>query len=205
MAKQIEGVYEKVLECAKAEFLQKGYKEASLRSIAEKSNTSTGSIYTRFSDKEGLFKALVLPVVNDLKTWFLDVQEEFHQLTDETQKEEVYKYSEDKMRAFVDYIYDNYDIFKLLITCAYGTQFSMFIHDFVEIGVEYTFKFTKATGNDAFSSGRVTPELLHMLSSAFYTGIFETVVHDMTREKAHIYVEQLQKFFQCGWKDILEQ
>ena len=34
MAKQIEGVYERILECAKKEFLEKGYTEASLRTIA---------------------------------------------------------------------------------------------------------------------------------------------------------------------------
>ena len=31
MAKQIEGVYEAVLDCAKKECLEKGYKDASLR------------------------------------------------------------------------------------------------------------------------------------------------------------------------------
>ena len=35
MAKQIEGVYERVLECAKKEFLTKGFLEASLRDIAK--------------------------------------------------------------------------------------------------------------------------------------------------------------------------
>ena len=34
MAKQREGVYERVLECARREFLAKGYQNASLRSIA---------------------------------------------------------------------------------------------------------------------------------------------------------------------------
>lgn len=48
MAKQIEGVYDAVLACAKEEFLDKGYQEASLRTIAQKAGTSTGSIYTRF-------------------------------------------------------------------------------------------------------------------------------------------------------------
>ena len=46
MARQIEGVYERVLECAKQEFLEKGYKDASLRGIAANAGTSTGSIYT---------------------------------------------------------------------------------------------------------------------------------------------------------------
>lgn len=35
MAKQIEGVYDKLIECAKAEFLEKGFKDASLRTIAK--------------------------------------------------------------------------------------------------------------------------------------------------------------------------
>ena len=59
MAKQIEGVYERILECAKQEFLEKGYLDASLRTIATKAGTSTNSIYVRFQDKEGLFEALV--------------------------------------------------------------------------------------------------------------------------------------------------
>ena len=35
---------------------EKGYKDASLRTIAQEANTSTGSIYTRFGDKEGLLR-----------------------------------------------------------------------------------------------------------------------------------------------------
>ena len=58
MAKQKAGVYDKVLECAKEEFLSKGFLDASLRTIAQAAETSTGSIYTRFGDKEGLFNGL---------------------------------------------------------------------------------------------------------------------------------------------------
>ena len=46
MAKQKAGVYDKVLECAKEEFLSKGFLDASLRTIAQAAETSTGSIYT---------------------------------------------------------------------------------------------------------------------------------------------------------------
>ena len=79
MAKQIEGVYEAVLECAKKEFLEKGYKDASLRTIAQEAGTSTSSIYTRFGDKEGLFRAIVEPVAEEMRRMFLEIQENFHQ------------------------------------------------------------------------------------------------------------------------------
>ena len=67
MAKQKPGVYDRVLECAKDEFLSKGFLDASLRAIAQEAGTSTCSIYTRFGDKEGLFRAIVEPVVDQFK------------------------------------------------------------------------------------------------------------------------------------------
>ena len=79
MAKQIEGVYENVLRCARQEFLEKGFALASLRDIAKAAGTSTGSIYTRFTDKAGLFRALVEPAAGELKRRFLEIQESFHQ------------------------------------------------------------------------------------------------------------------------------
>ena len=62
MTKLTEGVSEKILACAKEEFLEKGYSDASLRIIAAKADTTTGSIYSRFGGKEGLFSAIVKPV-----------------------------------------------------------------------------------------------------------------------------------------------
>ena len=61
MTKPIEGVSERILSCAKEGFLEKGYADASLRTIAAKAETTTGSIYSRFRDTEGLFGALVEP------------------------------------------------------------------------------------------------------------------------------------------------
>ena len=77
MAKQIAGVAERILQCAKAEFLDKGYTDASLRAIAAAAETSTNSIYVRFGDKEGLFSAIVEPVLNGMTERFLKIQEEF--------------------------------------------------------------------------------------------------------------------------------
>lgn len=48
MSKPIEGVSEKIETCAKKEFLDKGYVDASLRTIAAEAGTTTGSIYSRY-------------------------------------------------------------------------------------------------------------------------------------------------------------
>ena len=93
MAKQIEGVYENVLRCARREFLEQGFALASLRDIAKAAGTSTGSIYTRFTDKAGLFRALVEPAAGELKRRFLEIQESFHRFDGQTQQEEMGRYT----------------------------------------------------------------------------------------------------------------
>ena len=65
MASRVEGFDEKILACAKEEFLEKGYTDASIRTIAQNAGVSTSTIYTRYSDKEGLFRFLVEPAANE--------------------------------------------------------------------------------------------------------------------------------------------
>ena len=120
MAKQKPGVYDRVLECAKEEFLSKGFLDASLRTIAQEAGTSTGSIYTRFGDKEGLFRCLVEPVVDEFRAMFREIQENFHQLDNETQRAEMGQYTARHQMDLLDYIYDHFDVFRLLLDGAHG-------------------------------------------------------------------------------------
>jgi len=61
----------KLLASAKAEFLEKGYMNASLRSICKNAGVTTGALYFFFRDKEDLFESLVAPTMTRL-------QEEMH-------------------------------------------------------------------------------------------------------------------------------
>ena len=141
MAKQIEGVYEAVLECAKREFLEKGYQDASLRNIAQEAKTSTGSIYTRFGDKEGLFRAIVEPAADELKKMFLEIQETFHQFDEDDQRHEMGQYTVKEMQRMLDFIYDHFDEFRILLEGAQGTRYACFVDELVDIEVDYTYKY----------------------------------------------------------------
>ena len=52
-------------------------------------------------------------------------------------------------------------------------------------------------------TGNVSRELHHMITSAYFTAAFETVVHDMTRDQAIKYVKELAAFFNSGWAGLL--
>ena len=122
MTKPIEGVSGKILACAKEEFLEKGYSEASLRTIAAKADTTTGSIYSRFRDKEGLFGAIVEPAAEGLTRIFLKTQEEFHAREAEVQPKVMETYVASGMDEMLDYVYDHFEDFQLLLDASYGTR-----------------------------------------------------------------------------------
>ncbi len=204
MAKRVEGRSDKLLECAREEFLEMGFQEASLRVIAAKADTSTGAIYTRFGDKDSLFHALVDESMDELILWIEKGQQEFSLKPGEEQKEDVFSYKPEVWEQLVEYIYEHWDVFRLLVRCADINCYEMMLNRLVDIEVEYTYKFLKSTDNDALYNGNLTPMLIHMLSNAYYSGLFEVVRHEMTKEEAFVYVRQLRRFFVRGWADLLE-
>ena len=202
MAKQIEGVSERILACAKQEFLEKGYTEASLRTIAAQADTSTNSIYVRFKDKEGLFSAIVEPVVNGMMEMFIKIQESFHQMDSNQQEAEMVQYASGGMETLVDYMYDHLDEFRLLLDSSYGTRFHNFVDEMVRIEVEYTYKYMEAVGYPKQMGDAATETVLHMVTTAYFEGIFEVVRHGMSREEAKKYIDLLGRYHHTGFGTI---
>ena len=203
MAKQIEGVFENVLDCAKKEFLAKGYIDASLRTIAQEAGTSTGSIYTRFGDKEGLFRAIVAPAADGLKEMFLHFQETFHAFDAEVQRNDMGQYSESGMEQILDFIYDHFDDFRLLLDASYGTLYQNFVDELVDIEVEYTYKFLQVLESEILTAGQMTHDFIHIVVTCYVSGMFEVVRHGMSREDAQRYAGMLGRYHRAGFCTIL--
>ena len=59
----------RIVPAAKAEFLERGFQEASIRSIAARAGMTSAALYRHFRDKEDMFAALVEPAVQEMSTW----------------------------------------------------------------------------------------------------------------------------------------
>lgn len=202
MAKRVAGVTEKLMECAKEEFLANGYENASLRIIAEKAGSSKGAIYIRYPDKESLYRSLVQPAADGFCELLQTVLSGFTTMPGNEQTQQMLRYSNDGFPKVVDYLYDHFDEFKLLLTSGENSAYQEFIHRVVELDTECTVKYIEASENDAIKSGRLTPELNHLLSSAFYTGMFEVIIHDMPKEQALEHIHRMRRFYTAGWQTI---
>ena len=74
----------------------------------------------------------------------------------------------------------------------------------MELEVTQTEQYYRQLERQGKLEGSVSHELNHLVTSAYFTAVFEVVVHDMSRERAMSYVEELAVFFNCGWNALLK-
>ena len=201
---EISSTQQKLLDTGKQEFLAKGFKSASLRRIVKEAGFTLGAFYGYYPDKEALFKALAAPAADGLLDQFRQAQDRHFDLIEKKETSRSRELSNQYLAHFVGYIYDNYDAFKLVVCCAEGTKYENYIHDLVELEVDRTEEYYAQLRQLGKLKGSLSREVNHMLTSAYFTSIFEVVVHDMEREKALGYVEQIAMFFNYGWDGILK-
>lgn len=203
MSKPDASIDPRILKCAKKEFLLYGYEKASTNIICKNAGVTGGALYKRYSGKDELFCAIVSPIACQFKKALKADNDSFHSLANDN-KEAAALATESEARVFIDYIYEHFDIFKLLIGCSKGSSYGNYLDELVDIIVDSTIRFMDETGHEAIICGKVvTPQTIHILVSSYLYGFFEPIIHDMDREEAQIYVEQLKYFFDVGWADIL--
>lgn len=183
--------------------MERGFLDASMRSIAEKAGYTTGMLYARFSDKSELFHALVGRAADKLYDYFSFVEDEFADFPPERQRREMHSYVDGKVREMVDIIYDNFDAFKLIICKSAGTSYQFYVDKMIGVETENTVRFINVLRAMGVPIPEIRADLNHMLASALFNGMFEVVAHDMSKEDAITYIRQLQEFFNAGWDKLL--
>ena len=204
MTKQMEGVSEKIIACAKAEFLQKGFGEASLRTIAAKAGTTTGSIYSRFGGKEGLFGAIVEPTANHILKRFAEIQADFHALDENRQPQEMERTVSASMAEIIDYMYAHFEEMQLLVDGSYGTKYQQFIEEMIRIETEYTYKYMDVIKLPPKSRELISEEFVHIMVTSLFESFFEIIRHRMSKQNALKYADMLTKYHAAGWNTIFE-
>lgn len=200
---ELSATQERILAVGKDEFLEHGFKGASLRAIVKKAGFTLGAFYGYYPNKEALFEALVGPAADGLIEQFKAAQDAHFDLIPDDRTAKSRDLSTEYLLHFVNYVYDNFDAFKLVLCCSDGTRFSTYVHDLVELDVNRTEHYYSRLRKIGKIEGEVDRDLHHIITSAYFTAVFETVIHDMTRKQAVEYVQQLAIFFNSGWENLL--
>lgn len=193
-----------ILWAGKKEFLEKGFSSASLRNIVKEANVTTGAFYGYFKSKEELFDSLVGESARVCMEKYKKAQNTFADLPALQQPKEMGNISGDCMDNMVDYMYDHFDDFKLILCCSEGTKYESFIHEMAAIEVEATYRFMNVLRKMGRRVNNIDPALVHILASGMFSAYFEMIIHDMPKNQAKGYVKELRAFYTAGWKSVMD-
>ena len=168
-----------ILSAAMQEFLEKGFKSASLRNIVKTAGVTTGALYGYYDSKEDLFEALIGEQYDFLLDCFCRAQKEFADIPPEEQPDNLTDISGECMYEMLLYAYEHLNEFKLILCRSEGTRFSKLIDEMVEIETKGTHDYLAVLEKLGRPSPPIDERLEHILITGMFNTFFELIIHEM--------------------------
>ena len=193
----------KILDSAMAEFLEKGFMNASLRTIASNANLTTGAMYRHFKDKDALFCALVDEAIAFTTKTVMMADSSHHMDLDNLVSKEHFEEESRQTNELLNYIFDNFDAFTLLLTKASGSTHEHFQEEICELytkNCEQTFNWMY---KNQISTKKIDKMTVHFIASTVINAFVEIITHKMTKKAAFQYIENIEEFTRYGMMHMM--
>jgi len=191
----------RILECAKGEFLSKGFENAKVAEIAKLAKVTTGALYQHFKNKEDLYDCIVSPICDGFISITNDRNKDF---IDSLERDEFSIISEELSYITNDllkYIYDNWKIFRILILNDKTKIYKTFFNTIVENETKMTRLMIEKKNISQYE--HLTFKKLKSLISAQYQGIFALMRTEDDIKNLDNDLHLLFDFFRYGWIGVL--
>lgn len=204
MAVKIPELTVKIEENARLEFMQYGFKDASINRIASNAGLTTGAIYTRFKDKDALFVSLVQPTIDEVNQLFYSMHGKFTASYPEFEK--VMETSNQFIENMINYMYDNKDNFILLLCKSSGSSIDHFEMSMIEYKTErlHNSFFKSAEMSEIIQKVPIGEKGLLLIAASQFHTAFDAFKMNFSREEALNSVNLLHSLCQDGLIKMLK-
>ncbi len=188
---------EKLIACAKKEFLEKGFAKASLRSISAAAGMTTGAVYFFCKDKNGLFGAVVEEPLKRLMTL---ISEHFSEdmATDVSQYQHHAGDHDDFAEAMISMLYADRDALLILLEKAAGSSYDGIIDRFIAMIEQHNFALAEKYAA-AHPGKRVNRYFMHWISHVEINAYMHLVTHEDDPQKALKEIKPVMDMLVEGW------
>lgn len=199
---------EKLLKSALAEFSEKGYMKASLRKICADAGVTTGALYFFFRNKNDLFTAIVDPPLKELcrllNEHYMNDAEEMASDDPAVLTAEYHIESHGGMDALVEYMYQHYDVFILLLTKAQGSEYENAVDMVVDM-TERGFRASADRAAQKMPGYHVDEYMLHWITHISVDAYTHLLTHERDVEKAKLHMRRIMEFLINIWFTMIVQ
>lgn len=197
---------EKLLESAKAEFTEKGYNKASLRTICSNSGVTTGALYFFFEDKADLFRTIVGNAVDGLfgiMQAHFDEDENIVAGTDAHNTDDYIDDHSEIAQQLIHHIYKNYDAAILVLTKSQGSEYENIVDKIVDMteskSIEMMGKISAKTGERK----KLNKYMLHLVIHIVVDSFVQLVIHEPDEKKALKSIKKVFRMTMHNWTDTV--
>ena len=194
---------DRLIDCAKKEFLEKGFTKASLRSISSAAGLTTGAIYFFFKDKDGLFSAVVKPTVDRITSIIYE-----HYAAENDEDFSTYVHSEgdhdDISEKLVPALYDDLDAVQILLGRSAGSSYEHFVDNIISMTEQFYLRLAEKYA--AVCPGkRVNMYMLHWFCHVQINAFTHLIAHVPDEQTALREIKPVMDMLIDAWmKYILE-
>jgi len=191
-----------ILEVAKTEFLEKGFKNASMRTIAKNAEVGLSNIYNYFINKDEILKEVLKPVLQT-----------FDKILDEHNNPEYISIDfftsnttqQIHVDMYVKFILKYREELKLLLFKSHGSSLENFKETYInrhtEIGLDYMRKMKEKYPQ---VNTHISNFFIHTISSWWLSIMGEIVSHDLSVEEINKFIAEYMKFGTGGWEKLMK-
>jgi TetR/AcrR family transcriptional regulator, cholesterol catabolism regulator len=201
MQVQKEDIKNDVLKAARKEFLEKGFKGSSMRTIAAEADVTLSNMYNYFTNKDDLFAEVLAPLMDEL-TRLMRVHEK-----PEAMDIDIFtspQYQIDNINGYMKLITRFRKELKLLLFGAHGSRYENFRDSFTDRQTKSGIKYLKAMKRKYPDVNvQISEFFMHTLSSWWLSIIGEIVSHNAGHAKIQTFLAEYMAFSTAGWKKLM--
>lgn len=199
MAVRDVDIDEKLLAAARKEFLEKGFREASLRKIAASAGITTGAMYNRFSGKDALFESVVKGALTATEQKFRELRALYEKKFATGSLDALSGAIGAEAETITDLIFDYYEEYRLLICKSQGSRLEAFYDELVEMKIGLSREYLKQ------NQYHVDEDVLRILIYSEFERYRQIICMGLNKEKAKKVLQEIMKYSMCGWNALLRQ
>ena len=188
---------QRLIACAKKEFLEKGFAKASLRSISAAAGMTTGAVYFFCKDKNGLFGAVV---DEPLRKIMAVIQQHFSEdlSTDIANFQHIEGDHDDFAEMMISVMYADRDAMLILLEKSAGSSYEDIIDRFIEM-IEWHNSALAEKYSAGFPGKHINEYMLHWMSHVEINAYVHLVTHEADPQKALKKIKPVMDLLIEGW------
>lgn len=192
--------YKSIIWSARKEFVDKGFKDASMRSIAGDAGVGLSNIYNYFQNKDEIFLVIVKPAKEKLFTF---ISEQHTEAYVDFENISPFGHDEEAIDFYIDLIFKYKEEYRLLLYHSQGSSMENFRDMLTDHMTQVSHYFMKLEKQYFSKAEEISDFFIHTMSSWMVGILGELVTHELKKNKIRDFFREYFRFSFAGWRELI--